>query len=137
MKIRYLVKNLQINFSNMQKEKIANYHIAKEVKRLLKELYGKRLDKILLYGSYARGEQTENSDMDFMVVLNKKKINVYDEISISTDKKLDLSIENALRISLHPVTKTLFTQSKEPFFNNVRKDALQLWLKALRCAKIL
>ena len=32
----------------------------------LTELFGSRLEKVLLYGSYARGEQDEESDIDVM-----------------------------------------------------------------------
>lgn len=32
------------------------------------------IKEVYLFGSYARGEATENSDMDFMVVLNSLQI---------------------------------------------------------------
>jgi predicted nucleotidyltransferase len=35
----------------------------------LRSIYGERLAKIILYGSYARGEQTPESDIDLLVVL--------------------------------------------------------------------
>ncbi len=38
------------------------------------ELYGDRLNKVILYGSYARGEQHEDSDVDYLVVLNDEEI---------------------------------------------------------------
>lgn len=36
------------------------------LKRLLENKYGNRLAKIILFGSYARGDQRSDSDMDFI-----------------------------------------------------------------------
>jgi len=40
-----------------------------EFKREIKKLYGNRLKHIILYGSYARGSATEDSDIDLLIVL--------------------------------------------------------------------
>ena len=34
----------------------------------IKKILGKKLKKVILYGSYARGDYTENSDIDIMVL---------------------------------------------------------------------
>ena len=48
------------------------------------KLYGRHLKTVILYGSYARGDNTEESDIDIMILvdLNQEKIEQYsDEIS--------------------------------------------------------
>lgn len=40
---------------------------AEEVKRVL----GKDIDRIIVYGSYARGDFNENSDIDIMVLTSR------------------------------------------------------------------
>src|SRR3972149_1640628 len=42
--------------------------IAERFARHLKEKYGPRIDRILLFGSVARGEDREDSDIDLLVV---------------------------------------------------------------------
>lgn len=37
-----------------------------EITDNIKDLYGSKLKKIILYGSYARGHQDEESDIDLM-----------------------------------------------------------------------
>ena len=36
--------------------------------REMKRILGENLKKVILYGSYARGDYTENSDIDIMVL---------------------------------------------------------------------
>lgn len=43
-------------------------YITKQIATLAKSLLGDKLDSTILYGSYARGEQTEESDIDIMVL---------------------------------------------------------------------
>ena len=43
-----------------------------EFRKEIKKLYGNRLKHIILYGSYARGSATEDSDIDLLIVLEGK-----------------------------------------------------------------
>ncbi len=43
--------------------------LSQEVKQALAELYGERLDQVVLYGSYAWGDFHAESDVDYLVVL--------------------------------------------------------------------
>ncbi|MFN3967254.1 MAG: nucleotidyltransferase domain-containing protein, partial [Endomicrobiia bacterium] len=43
----------------------------KEVVDRLRKLYGDNLSKVILYGSKARGDATDDSDIDILVVLKK------------------------------------------------------------------
>ncbi len=38
--------------------------------KLLQKIYGKHLKTVILYGSYARGDYREDSDIDIMILLN-------------------------------------------------------------------
>jgi uncharacterized protein len=55
-------------------------HIISQFKTSIQQLYGERLSKIILFGSYARGEEKEYSDIDFLIVLKDKNISVFNEI---------------------------------------------------------
>lgn len=45
-----------------------------EFKQAMEELYGERLAKVILYGSYARGDFQPESDVDFMIVLKDNEL---------------------------------------------------------------
>ena len=43
------------------------HNIVYQFAKQLREIYGDELKKVVVYGSYARGEADENSDLDFLV----------------------------------------------------------------------
>lgn len=47
------------------------FEIARAVAEDLRPLYGKRLRKVLLFGSWARGDAQPESDIDLLVVLDR------------------------------------------------------------------
>jgi len=48
-----------------------NWHLVEEATKRLREL---KPYKVVLFGSYARGNPTEDSDLDIAVILDSKKI---------------------------------------------------------------
>nr|QNO51590.1 hypothetical protein FJOHDBIG_00039 [Methanosarcinales archaeon ANME-1 ERB6] len=48
--------------------------ILRELRAELEKLYGDRLKNIILYGSWARGDATEDSDIDLLIVLREEII---------------------------------------------------------------
>ncbi len=64
-------------------------------------LYRLGARKLGLFGSYARGEQTPDSDMDFVVVLARPRFYDYMDIKLFLEdlfgRKVDLAIEDGLR----------------------------------------
>ena len=90
------------------------------------QLYGSRLNKVILFGSYARGEQHEESDVDYLVVLNDEEIRSYTEIDQLSPTTFDLSLKYLLSVSAVPVSKYKFDHNASPLIKNVRKDGIVL-----------
>lgn len=59
--------------------------LLQELKIQLENLYGDRLSSLLLYASVARGEATDNSDIDVLVVLHDRVLPIQ-EIRRMADK---------------------------------------------------
>ena len=96
--------------------------------RQVKELLGDRVKKIILYGSYARGDFNKNSDVDIMILtdLNEKEIEDYrDKIS---DIAFDIELDREIYIS--PIIKNVDKYNARinviPFYMNVQKEGVEL-----------
>ena len=103
-------------------------NIISEFTKKVKEILGDRVKKIILYGSYARGDYKKNSDIDIMILtdLNFEEIEKYrDEIS---DIAFDIELEKGIVIS--PVIKNIDRYNARvdivPFFMNIQKEGVAL-----------
>lgn len=88
-------------------------------------LYGERYRGLVLYGSYARGESDEGSDVDLLLLL-EGEINTTQEIERSEEVKWPLSLEAGYTVSLIPVNAASYHNSEQPFLCNARKEGALL-----------
>ena len=99
-------------------------HILKEFKRQVSELYGQRLKRIVLYGSYARGHANdEHSDIDLAIVL-AGAVDPCEEIDRMADIFTDLNLEHNVLIAVYPVSEDDFEKVESPLLINVRKEGI-------------
>lgn len=90
-------------------------------KDFAKKIKSEHIKKIILYGSVARNEDTEDSDIDILIISNnREKIEnvVDDEIAWIMYDKQEL-------ISAHIMDEDLFNQTRNfTFLTNVLKDGV-------------
>lgn len=98
--------------------------LAREFAEKVRELYGDRLDKVVLFGSYARGEQHEESDVDFLVVLNDEKINAFAEISRMSGISALLGLKYNFWISTVPISMDKLLHGETALNFNIRKEGI-------------
>ena len=82
---------------------------------------------LILYGSYARGDFNENSDIDLLILLDKDKITRDDKIKI-TYPLYDIELETGIIISSMVYSKKYWysEQKVTPFLENVQKEGIML-----------
>lgn len=76
--------------------------IAREYKADLQRIYGNELAELILFGSYARGNQQEESDLDFAVVLRNPDIRASAELIKMSPLASRLSVKYGVMISSLP-----------------------------------
>jgi uncharacterized protein len=97
--------------------------ILKKLKKGLIEIYGEQVDRILLYGSRARGDERPDSAIDILVVL-KDDFNYSEMLRLSSDLAASLSLENDVVISRAFVSRKQFENRQTPFLMNVRREGV-------------
>jgi uncharacterized protein len=95
------------------------------VKQWFSEQYQENLDELILYGSQARDDAQEYSDIDVLVVL-KKAFNYREEIDRSSQFIADLSLEYDTVISRAFISAQRFQNENSPFLLNVRREGVAL-----------
>jgi predicted nucleotidyltransferase len=92
-----------------------------ELKSRLAVLFGPRLVDLQLFGSYARGEATEESDVDVFVLIRDL---TPDEIALVADATTRLSLETGLPLAAVPMASSHFTPSApgRRFLREIERD---------------
>ena len=102
-----------------------------ELKNELEKVFGEKLKKVIVYGSYARGESDEGSDLDIMVLVDMNE----EEIKNERDKVLDLTVDLTTRygvvLSIIENNYDYFYDWAEvlPFFTNVIREGVSIYGK--------
>jgi len=99
--------------------------ILKEFRAGVEVLYNERLKAIILYGSWARDEATEDSDIDVAVVLTGE-VDPCEEIDRMADIFTDLNLEHNVLIAVYPVSESDFDKVDSPLLINVRKEGITI-----------
>jgi predicted nucleotidyltransferase len=94
-----------------------------EFKKEIEKLYGKRLKQVILYGSWARKEATEESDIDLLVVL-EGKIAPGAEIDRMIDIITEINLKYGVLISVYPISEKDYSAIRSPLLINVRKEGI-------------
>ena len=91
------------------------------------EIYGDVIEEIILYGSYVRGQEVPESDIDIAVIL---RLPDTDELH---RKMIDIVVDNELELE---ITLSVITieednlnewKSTLPFYKNLLKEGISLW----------
>ena len=96
--------------------------------RKVRKILGKNLKQVILYGSYARGDYTEDSDIDIMVLttLTDKEIEqieteIYD---LAFDYLMDYGVD--ISVVIKNEEQFNYWLGALPFYDNVRKEGMVL-----------
>lgn len=94
------------------------------------EILGNRVKKIILYGSYARGDYNESSDIDIMILtdlMDTEMVKYRDKI---WDYAYDLECNNNFTIHLSPTIRNIdkynIRTNFVPFYKNVNREGVVL-----------
>ena len=95
----------------------------------LKKIYGTHLRKVILYGSYARGDFSPDSDVDIMILLDMSDADLKAYSQQLSYMAYDFNLDNDLDIK--PIAKSEEHFRKwvvnYPFYANIHKEGVVLY----------
>jgi len=97
--------------------------ILKEFREKISELYGKQLRSIVLYGSWARQEETTHSDIDVAIVLEGDVV-PGKEIDRMIDIITEINLSYGVLLSVYPVSEKDYATLNSPLVLNLRREGV-------------
>ena len=105
--------------------------ILEEYVKGLAQIIGEELKQVILYGSYARGEQDKNgetSDIDIMILVDSSKEKIKDIEKKVIDYSYNLDLEYDILLS--PIIENIQDYKKRvrymTFYKNIRNEGVLL-----------
>jgi predicted nucleotidyltransferase len=99
--------------------------LLKALRAALEGVYGTELQAMILFGSEARGNATERSDVDIVVIL-ARPVRPGAEIARLGHILADLNLRFGRLVSVVPASYEDYQQAQGPFWRNVRTEGIRL-----------
>ena len=102
--------------------------VLRNVKEYFVKRYGERLEEIILFGSFARGEANEDSDIDIALVWSNDGRSLkeeFEDASFSTK----IIVEYKELLNIVDVTSSDFKDSDWSFYANLREEEIKIWTR--------
>jgi len=108
---------------------VALNEITEKICRAARDVLGDKLEKVFLFGSYARGDYDDESDIDIMVLAD-----IRPEDADKTRDKIhnhtgDLDLEYDVVICLHMTCSAIFHKYINilPYYMNVQREGVAIY----------
>ena len=95
----------------------------------IKKIYGSHLQKVILYGPYARGDFKTDSDIDIMILLDISDVDLKAYSQRLSYMTYDFNLDNDLDIKPIAKSEKHFEKwmASYPFYANIHKEGVVLY----------
>lgn len=102
--------------------------IIKMVVDIYRNTYGDSIVEIILYGSYARGDEQADSDIDIVAIVNGERKILQDALVEVWNRVDDVSIDYETVISPTVIPYQEYLKWKEdiPYYRNIDKEGIRV-----------
>jgi len=91
----------------------------------LAKALGSQLERVVLYGSRARGEARPDSDIDVLIVV-RGEVNYPDLMQRTSEIAAGVSLQYDVVVSRTFASQTQFETAQNPFFITVRREGVRV-----------
>jgi predicted nucleotidyltransferase len=93
------------------------------LREYLQQEYQGRLDRVIVFGSQARGDATTSSDIDVLIVL-QDPVNATSELDRTSHFVAQLCLDHNLLISRLFIPRSRFENENSPLLRNIRQEGI-------------
>ena len=108
--------------------KAVAYQIITDMSKRIQDLFPGETIDIILFGSYARNEETDESDIDVIYLVDASKATISDRNWQIGEAAADLIMEYGVVISPIVENREYFQRNADvlPFFANIRREGVRI-----------
>jgi predicted nucleotidyltransferase len=101
--------------------------LVEQINSELKNKFREKLDKVIIFGSYARGDYDNESDIDILALIRDEELKKYNNEII--DFEVDLTMKFGILPSIILRNTAYYNENKEiiPFYRNVEKEGVEIY----------
>lgn len=102
--------------------------ISREVIEAYRKTYGAAIKEIYLYGSYARGDNSDQSDIDYAAIVAGDRRDLQDKLYQVWDETADIGVKHDAVISPVVIPYDEFEQYHTilPYYRNIEKEGRRI-----------
>ena len=97
----------------------------RDVREALRETYGERLRRLIVFGSHARGDGRSDSDLDVLIVL-AGEVDPLKEARRTSDIVIDVAVHHGVALSLVHLSESEFAHQDRPLLRNIDREGIDL-----------
>lgn len=102
--------------------------ISRRISDCYRFVYGDNIVEIFMYGSYARGDFDEESDIDITAIVKGERLDLQNKLKKIWDESATVGLENDVVISPTVIPFDEYERYKEvlPFYNNIWREGKKI-----------
>ena len=102
--------------------------ISREMVECYRVVYGRDIVEVILYGSYARGDYAEDSDIDIVAVVHGSRADLQEKLKVVWDLSAELGLENDIIVSPMVIPYDEFVKYKQtlPYYRNIAEEGKKI-----------
>ena len=102
--------------------------LLKKISDIYRSVYGGQLVRVVLYGSYARGDYEDDSDLDIVALVHGDRRTLQEQLKLVWNQTCDLELEYELVLSPAVIPYEEFEQYREdlPYYRNIASEGVSI-----------
>ena len=97
--------------------------LLKKISDIYRSVYGDQLVRVVLYGSYARGDYADDSDLDVVALVHGDRKKLQDQLRIVWDQTCELELEYEMPAVI-PYEEFEKYREDIPYYRNIANEGV-------------